>query len=102
MLPDQLMTIGALMIPYHPYDSIFHLYFASIRVQQHYQQHLQTCKYYHPLVVPTSHIILVATVIEATSFFLYHVSLFIPEVFPSPGFLNLQMLFTVITVHDYF
>ena len=96
------MTIEVLMLPYQPYNSIFHPYVASIHVQQHYQQHWQTCKHYHPMVVPTSHKILVATVIVATSFFLYHGSLFIPEVFHSPGFLNLQVLFTVIIVHEYF
>jgi hypothetical protein len=96
------MTIEVLMLLYQPYNSTFQPYVASFHVQQHYQQHLQTCKHSHFMVVPTSHKILAATVIATTSFFLYHVSLFIPEVFHSSGFLNLQVLFTVTTVHDYF
>jgi hypothetical protein len=54
------------------------------------------------MAILTSHKILVATVIATTSFFLNHVSWFIPEVFHSSEFLILQVLFTVTTVHDYF
>jgi hypothetical protein len=53
-----------------------------------------------PLVVPTSHNILAATEISATSFPMYNFSLPIPEVFNSSWILESSYALLVIIVHD--